>query len=122
MHIVIIALKMCIVVINQLSSSITSWANLFEGDEVDCGEDGLEDDSYYPKDDFPIELLSLLEDKSVNWDIEERDAVATMLYGSKYSPKALRPDKILDAKKKYLLDVHMDPIRYHHLYMYFANR
>ena len=91
------------------------------GDEVDCGGDSLDDDTLYPAGDIPSEMIALLDDKHANWERKERDPMKQKIYGSKYSPTSLKTSVILEAKKEYLR-IHMDPIRYHHLYMYLANR
>ena len=90
-------------------------------DEVDCGGDIEDDDSFYPDSDIPRELIDLLDDKVKNWDLVERDKFSATMSGSKFSPSHLKTSVISEAKKKYLL-IKMDTIQYHHLYMYLANR
>ena len=91
------------------------------GDEVDCGNDNMDDDSFYPDTDIPSELIDLLDDKAKNWDLVEKDMFSATMSGSKFSPTNLKTNVISEAKKKYLL-IKMDTIQYHHLYMYLANR
>ena len=78
-------------------------------------------DIMYPIDDIPIELITLLDDKVSNWERKKRESVVAQIHGATYSPSSLKPAIILEAKRLYVL-IHNDPVRYHHLYMYLANR
>jgi hypothetical protein len=86
------------------------------GDQVDCGP---EDEVL--EQDLPMELIRLLDDKSSNWERERRASVVTRILHSHFSPTTLKPCMVLEAKRLYVL-VHTDPIQYHHLYKYLANR
>jgi len=100
-------------------NSISKGNNI--GDNVDCGSGDDDVDLLYPSDDIPIELITLLDDKVNNWEIKKRDSVVAMIHGATYSPVTLKPPIILEAKRLYVL-IHNDPVQYHHLYMYLANR
>ena len=93
------------------------------GDNVDCGSGNSNEDVdlLYPTDDIPTDLIALLDDKVNNWERKKRDSVVAKITGARYSPVSLKPPVILEAKRLYVL-IHNDPIRYHHLYMYLANR
>ena len=103
------------------TNQIARLNSVSRADEVDCGGDNMDDDSFYPDSDIPSELIDLLDDKVKNWDLVERDIFSATMSGSKFSPSNLKTSVISEAKKKYLL-IKMDTIQYHHLYMYLANR
>ena len=80
-----------------------------------------EDALLYQSEDIPFELISLFDDKFSNWEKRKREGVAAKIHGSTYSPSTLKSSVILQAKRLYVM-MHNNPIQYHHLYMYFANR
>ena len=81
-----------------------------------------EADDLMPNDDIPLELISLLEDKSSNWNARKRSGlVRHVTRRDRFSVTALKSEVVSGAKCEYVL-VHNDSIRFHHLYMYFANR
>ena len=81
-----------------------------------------EEDDLIPNDDIPLELISLLEDKSSNWNARKRGGLVRQVTRmDRFSVTALKSEVISGAKCEYVL-VHNDSIRFHHLYMYFANR
>jgi len=92
------------------------------GDQVDgsgdCGDDMLKE--LYPDDDIPDDLIGFLDDKTLNWDQRERKEKEAYLFG-RYSPISIKPTVLKEVENLYA-QVHLDPIRYHHLYMYLAHR
>ena len=82
-------------------------------------------------DDIPLELIKYLDDKAQYWkhtSLSDTNVLTQTLRGMTLdrqyilsSPLALREDMWTTARRLYCL-LHNDPVRYHHLYMYFANR
>ena len=74
-----------------------------------------------PSTDIPADLISLLENKSNNWDVRTRGRLLAAITRSRVSVSGLRPEVVTSAKCLYAL-LHNDSIRLHHLYMYLASR
>ena len=74
-----------------------------------------------PTTDIPCDLISLLENKSNNWDVRMRSRLLATITRSRVSVSGLRPEVMTSAKCHYAL-LHNDSIRLHHLYMYLASR
>ena len=88
-----------------------------QGDEVDGFEDSQEDLSLYSDSDIPIDLIGLLDDNK-NWEEVEQNQDNKR---SEIVLKSLKTTVLPKVKELYLV-VKRDTIRYHHLYMYLANR
>jgi len=84
----------------------------------DCSDDMLKE--LYPDDDIPEDLIGFLDDKTLNWDQRERNEKEAAFFG-RYSPISIKPTVLKEVENLYA-QVHLDPIRYHHLYMYLAHR
>jgi len=97
--------------------------NSDKGDVVDGSgrEQSKDTDNLYRTEDIPVDLITLLDDKVNNWEKKKRESVVAQIQGATYSPTTLKPSIILEAKRMYVL-IHNDPVQYHHLYMYLANR
>ena len=99
----IVILVLCVSLLSRtVNNNVHDGAALKADGDVPDGASRVED--WAP--DIPIELIALFEDH--NW--------------SKDGNWTLKPDIVKEAKKKYLMSIHQEPILYYHLYKYLTFR